>query len=706
MGCAADRLQVGSEEGEPDLSGMRAVLALLESTDLHSHVLSYDHFKLAEEPAIGLERMATLVRQAQREFENNLLFDGGDSIQGTALVDYQARVRKLPCAEELAIYKAMDALGYDGAAIGNHDFDFGLPFLRQVTGRTLALPGIPDRPCSGPHFPLILSNVFRIRDHQSLFPSYLLLTRPLKAVAPDGTTKTLNLRIGVLGFSPLQILVWNKSHLQNQVYVIPPIQAAAELVPKLRTEGADLIVALSHGGIDPSAEGALEENFSWHLSRVPGIDALLLGHEHVTFPDPDNPRSRFAGLPGVDNTRGTLNGVPAVMGSFWGKGLGVVKLALRYEKGRWQVDPENTRSEVRLCKQKDGSYVAPAPDIGRTVTAEHDATIAYLKTPIGESDFPITSYFAEVGDVSALQLINLAQRDYVKRYLKSYLPRYAKLPVLSMAAPFKTGFAGPKDYTDIPTGELSIRSAASLYYYDNTLTAVKVNGAELRAWIETAARHFNRIDPRRATAQPLINPDVRAYDFDVLQGDIRYTLDVTQPVGRRLVDLRYAGKAVTSGQEFIVATTNYRADGGGRFRGLDGSKTFISAEKTNREVLIEYIRKRRHLTRAEVACDRSWQFRPSKTAGPVTFLSAAGKLSMALAAGLSGISLREEKDDGMAEYEVDLSRPFEPAPTPGCALSSASRGRGRTASDMRAPAGCIRTLVGSGPRPRPCRTGR
>ena len=79
--------------------------------------------------------MATLVKQARAEFPNTMLFDDGDTIQGTALADYQARVEPVACDEELAIYRAMDALGYDGGTIGNHEFNYGLPFLSQVTGR-------------------------------------------------------------------------------------------------------------------------------------------------------------------------------------------------------------------------------------------------------------------------------------------------------------------------------------------------------------------------------------------------------------------------------------------------------------------------------------------------------------------------------------------------------------------------------------------
>ena len=117
-------------------------------------------------------------------------------------------------------------------------------------------------------------------------------------------------------------------------------------------------------------------------------------------------------MPDVDNVRGFVHGKPAVMGNFWGKSLGVIELGLVRQDGRWQIDPAATRSEVRNIKHTDGSVVAADPAIAAAVRDEHLATINYVSIPIGDSDFAMTSYFAEVGDVSALQPVNMAQREY------------------------------------------------------------------------------------------------------------------------------------------------------------------------------------------------------------------------------------------------------------------------------------------------------
>ena len=635
--------------------GTRARLAILESTDIHSNILSYDYYKLAEDRTLGFERMATLVKQARMEFPNTLLFDAGDTIQGTALADWQALAKPVGCGEELAMYRAMDALGYDGGTIGNHEFNYGLPFLAQVTGDAMNVDGVAAKRCAGPHYPLVLANVFSTRDDRPIYAPTAVIERPLKARTADGRETTAPIRIGLICFTPPTIMQWDKRNLEGKVRTKGLIEAAREFLPALRAQNVDLVVAISHGGIDASPYGTMMENANWYLAQVPGIDVLLLGHSHAAFPDPGNPKSRFNNIADVDNTRGFVHGKPAVMGNFWGKSLGVIDLALVRRDGHWAIDTPATHSEVRDIRRPDGSFVAPDPAIAKLVGPVHEATIAYVSTPIGDSDFAMTSYFAELGDVTALQPVNTAQREYVQAYIAKNLPQYAGIPVLSAAAPFKTGFGGPADYTDIEAGPLAIHNAADLYLYPNTLTAVKVDGVQIKGWLEHSARRFNRIDPAKTGPQDLINRKFSGYNFDVIQGGLTYVIDATKPVGERIRDLAFDGEPVDAAQPFIVVTNNYRASGGGKFPGLDGSNVVLSAPDANRDVLIDWVRTRKHLTRARDGADRNWHFVPVRTAGPVTFVSAAGKLDVARTDGLHNVRALHDNGDGTATYAIDLS---------------------------------------------------
>ncbi len=639
--------------------GSTTQLTLMETTDLHTNIRSYDYFKLAEDKSIGLERTATLIKAVRSESMNSMLFDNGDTIQGTSLSDYQALINPIDCSTTLAMYKVMNALQYDAAGIGNHEFNFGLPFLSQVTGQQFDIEGqAAPRKCAGPNFPQVLANVMSSKTRQPLFQPYVILTKTVRATTADGTPVTANIKVGVIGFTPPAILNWDKRYLDGKVYTEGIREMAQQYVPKMRAEGADIVVAISHGGLDNSPYSPAMENGNYHLALVPGIDAMLIGHSHQIFPDAASTLPQF-NLPGVDKVKGTVNGVPTVMANLWGKHLGVIKLNLRYDGNRWVVDPTQTLVQTRAIKNADGSFVASDSSVVAMVEPEHQATINYVKTPIGRTDFSMTSYFADVGDVSAIQIVNQAQAAYVSNYVKANLPQYASLPVLSVSAPFKSGFAGGTDFTEVASGNVAISNAADLYLYPNTLYAVKVNGTDLKAWLETAAKRFNRINPALTTEQALVS-NFPGYNFDMFtSSDIAYEIDVTQAENSRIKNLTYKGVAIAASQEFIIATNNYRASGGGNFPGLDGSKTIYAAPDTNRDILISHIKTLTNLSLASNGRDRSWRFTKVASAGPVTFKSAANKLAFAQTAGLNNISLQSADDGtgkGLSVYRIDLNQ--------------------------------------------------
>jgi 2',3'-cyclic-nucleotide 2'-phosphodiesterase/3'-nucleotidase len=294
------------------------------------------------------------------------------------------------------------------------------------------------------------------------------------------------------------------------------------------------------------------------------------------------------------------------------------------------------------------------------VRAEHEATIAYVKTPVGRSAFRMTSYFADVGDPSALEVVNRAQAEYVSNYVKTNLPQYAGVPVLSVSAPFKAGFPSVADYTDVPAGDLALNNAADLYLFPNSLYAVKVDGAGLKAWLETAAQRFNTIDPALSAPQELVNTRFPSFNFDTITSkDVSYEIDVTKKPGERIVNLTYLGKPVAPAQAFLVATNNYRASGGGGFPGLDGSNVVIASPDNNRDILIAHIRAAKELTRASHGAARSWRFARAETKGQVVFHSAPGLEELAREAGLGNVSQVKADDGsgkGTALYAVDLSK--------------------------------------------------
>ncbi|MET0506436.1 MAG: bifunctional 2',3'-cyclic-nucleotide 2'-phosphodiesterase/3'-nucleotidase, partial [Luteibacter sp.] len=613
------------------------------------NILSYDYYKQKDDPSFGYERVATLIRQARKEFPNTVLFDSGDTIQGSVLADYQAMVKPVGCDTELGIYAAMDAIGYDGGTAGNHEFNYGLPFLAQVTNTAMNVDGVTARQCAGPKFPLVLSNVYSVRDRQPIFKPWTIVTKSVEVKTADGKTIPTTLRIGIIGFTPPPILDWDKRNLQGKVTVDGVVEAANRYMPEVLAQKPDLVVAILHGGLNTAPYTPQMENGGWYLAGVPGIDALLLGHSHTEFPGP-----RYKDMKDVDATRGIVRGVPAVMGGFFGKDLGVINMTMTRENGRWVVQKDKSHSQVRpICPQKN-ECVAVDPSIAPIVKDAHDAAVAYVNTPIGATDHDLTSYFADEGNMSALAVVNAAQADYARDAIGREHPEWKDIPVISAASAFRTGFGGPDDYTDVPKGPMTIRNAADLYFYPNTLAAVKIDGAAVKAWLEKSATRFNRIDPSKEGEQSLTGKLV-PYNFDQMQGGITYTIDITKPEGQRIGSLRYKGKPIKDSQTFIVVTNSYRANGGGEFPGMNGSSVVLNAPDGNREVVIKWVEAKKTVTAKDVD-KRSWRFVPVKTRGPLTFTAAAGKEDIAKAQGLAIRQLRDN-GDGTAVYALDLSKP-------------------------------------------------
>ena len=639
--------------------GLRADVAVLETTDLHSNLLSYDYYKQKADPTLGFERTVTLIRKAREEFTNSLLFDAGDTIQGSVLADYQAQVQKPGCGEELAVYRAMDAVGYDGGTIGNHEFNYGLPFLSQVTGTPMNVDGGASRRCAGPHYPLVLANVNSVRDGKPVFQPWTIINRKIAAFTPDGSKLSVPLKIAIIGFTPPPIMQWDKQNLQGKVTVTGVVEAAQTYMPAIQAQHPDLVIAILHGGMNTSPYSAEMENGGWYLAGVPGIDVLLMGHEHTDFPGP-----RFEHMQDVDDEHGFVRGVPAVMGGFFGKDLGVIRLAMVRQQGRWTIDKSKTFSQVRpICPPVliagklavSASNCVPAdPQISLVVGKTQQAAIDYVNTPIGQSAVRMSSYFADEGDMTALAPVNAAQIDYVRRELPAAHPELANVPVLAAAAAFRNGFGGPDDYTDVAPGPLSLRSAADLYFYPNTLSAVQLDGAGLKAWLEKSAERFNRIDPHADGEQPLINTKYPGFNFDQIQGGVSYVIDVSKPIGQRIEQLRYRGKPVQPAQAFVVVTNNYRASGGGRFPGLDGKNIVLASPDGTREILAQWLKAHPTLGAGDLP-QAAWHFARLKTRGAVVFTSASDKQAVAETDGLHNVRQVRDNGDGTAVYAIDLS---------------------------------------------------
>lgn len=614
-------------------------LRILQTTDLHMNLLGWDYYQDKPAEEFGLDRTVTLIKAARAEAKNTLLFDNGDLLQGSPLGDYVAKVKPLQPGQVHPAYKVMNALRFDAANIGNHEFNFGLPFLQQAL--------------LGAAFPYVNANIVvdegsgKAAPAKNVFTPYVMLERSFADEA--GTPQKL--KIGVVGFVPPQVMQWDRQHLQGRVRALDIPATARALVPRLKAEGADVVVVIAHSGFERGETVFFAENAVARLAEVPGVNAVLFGHSHGEFP------GRFFNThPMVDLAKGTINGVPAVMPGFWGSHLGVVDLVLNKEGATWKV--ADARAELRPIYDRAARKAAVAPDpmVAELIKAEHEGALAYVRSEVARTRLPIQSYFAQVADDPSVQIVANAQLAYARKALAG--TPLAALPLLSASAPFKTGGRGGAGYyTDIQAGPIAVRNVADLYVYPNTVKVVKLRGAQVREWLEFSAGAFNQIQPGGPPEQLLINPSFPSFNFDTLDG-VSYRIDVTQPAryersgklaapqARRIVQLQYQGQPVADDAEFLVVTNNYRASGGGNFPGLDGSNIVLDAPDENREALVQYLQAAKTV---DPAADGNWRILPVPGV-KLRFVSGAG--GIAHLPRYPQLRLVQDQGDGTALYEL------------------------------------------------------
>ncbi|PEL44728.1 bifunctional 2',3'-cyclic-nucleotide 2'-phosphodiesterase/3'-nucleotidase [Bacillus wiedmannii] len=616
-------------------------LRILETSDIHVNLMNYDYYQTKTDNKVGLVQTATLVNKAREEVKNSVLFDDGDALQGTPLGDYVANKIKDPKnpvdpSYTHPLYRVMNLMKYDVISLGNHEFNYGLEYLKKVIKKT--------------DFPVINSNVY-IDDHDGNDENdEHYFDRPYhileKEVVDEAGQKQI-VKIGVMGFVPPQIMNWDKANLEGKVKAKDIVQTAKKLVPEMKAQGADIIVALAHSGVDKSGYNEGMENASFYLAtEVPGVDAVLMGHSHT-------------------EVASVFNGVPVVMPGVFGNNLGIIDMQLKKVNGKWEVQKDQSKPQYRpIVNGKDN--VGPDPRLVNEIKSEHEATIDYVNTAVGETKAPINSYFSLVQDDPSVQIVTNAQKWYVEQELKK--PEYEKIkdiPVLSAGAPFKAGGRnGATYYTDIPAGTLAIKNVADLYVYPNTLYAVKVNGAQVKEWLEMSAGQFNQINPKPKgkIEQQLVNTGYPTYNFDIIDG-LKYEIDVTQPAKydkdgkvvnantNRIVNMTYEGKPVADDQEFIVATNNYRGSSK-TFPGVSEGEVIYQSQDETRQIIVKYMQETPAIN---PTADQNWTFKPIVADKLITTFDSSPKAKEYIKKD-GKISYVGPSENEFAKYAIDITK--------------------------------------------------
>jgi len=469
-----------------------------------------------------------------------LLLDAGDTIQGTPLAYYYAKVEPITRAHVHPMAAAMNAIGYTAAALGNHEFNYGLDVLRTFERQL--------------DFPLLAANALDVGTGLPAFPPYIVKTVWRTGGQP--------LRVGILGLTNPGIAVWDRAHVDGVLTFPGLVEQALHWVPEVRSK-SDLVIVVAHSGADLSSSLGDQVPFPENCAElvaetVPGIDAILVGHAHVEI------AQRL-----VTNK---VTGRPVLLTEplYSGKRLSVMEFDLQYDK-RWRL--VESRSSVL-----SSATVPEDPRIVRLLRHDHEKVVTYVNARIGTCLGAMSAARSRFEDTPALGLINHVQA--------LELAKSTSLPVLSLCAPFNRAAA-------IPAGEVSVRDVAGLYIFDNTLVGVRLTGAELRDFLEESARYFPQVSSAGPFTPTELSADVPDYNFDIaygLEAPLTYDIDIARPVGSRIVDLRYDGVLVGASQEFAVAVNNYRQAGGGDFPHIASAPVLHNQQQEIRQLLIDWVK--------------------------------------------------------------------------------------------------------------------
>ena len=634
---------VAATEDTKPVEGQTVDVRILATTDLHTNLVNYDYYQDKPVETLGLAKTAVLIEKAKKENPNVLLVDNGDTIQGTPLGTYKAIVDPVEKGEQHPMYAALQALGFEAGTLGNHEFNYGLDYLNRV----IETAGMP----------LVNANVLDPATGKFIYQPYKIIEKTFT----DTQGRLTTVKIGVTGIVPPQILNWDKANLEGKVVVRDSVEAIRDIIPEMRKAGADITLVLSHSGIGDDKYEKGEENEGYQIASLPGVDAVVTGHSHAEFPS-GNGTGFYEKYPGVDGVNGKINGTPVTMAGKYGDHLGVIDLKLNYTDGKWKVT--DSKGSIRKVDTKSNVADQRVIDIAKE---SHQGTINYVRQQVGTTTAPITSYFALVKDDPSVQIVNNAQLWYAKQELAG-TPE-ANLPILSAAAPFKAGTRGDATaYTDIPAGPIAIKNVADLYLYDNVTAILKVNGAQLKEWLEMSAGQFNTIDPNNNQPQNLVNTDYRTYNFDVIDG-VTYEFDITQPNkydregklanpnASRVRNLKYQGKEIDPNQEFIVVTNNYRSNG--NFPGVREASLNRLLNLENRQAIINYILAVKNIN---PSADQNWHFADTIKGLDLRFLT-ADKAKNLIGTDGDIVYLAASAQEGFGEYKfVYVAPKTEPVP--------------------------------------------
>ena len=570
-------------------------LKLICTTDLHMELFGYDYLSDTEIENRGLLKLIPQIRQ-ERRGQNAILFDNGDFLQGTPLAD------ELIQSDNHYLATIFNDLSYDAITLGNHDFDYGLDALSAFLAKL--------------EIPVVSANVSKFSD--DVVPS-LILDRTFYDL--DGFESTI--RIGVLGLLPPQTTHWNAHSLRGDVEFHDIVKTAEAEAQNLKNQGADIVVALAHTGLDQNPPKDMMENAIEPLSHLDNLDLIVGGHTHEWFSSEGN------------ETSSRLGPVPVIQAGSHGQGFGVVEMTLA-PGPKWRV----TCARSRLVKTKANTVPVGLP---AGVSSAHQEVRHRLAEPIGRSSRPLSNHFSSIGFDDGVKLVHQALLDCVD----DALPNLG-MPKSACFTSFRSdGVFGSKNFLNTEDLVIRQRDLESVVPFNNPICAIESTALQLRTWIAKSSEFFNSVDPVSAST-PLRNKSIPAYFFDQFS-DVTYEIDLSKDTARpkeRVPQLRLDGRDLDDDEPIAIIATTYRAYGGGGFVFTKQNQTIWESQQGIRDIVAQYLSK---IGSFEPDGDPLWTF-TSTPGAKVTF---ALPQPCASTPSLEGLAIVNENDKEQY-FELEL----------------------------------------------------
>ena len=442
-----------------------ADLRIVFTTDLHGQVDNIDYATGALFQTGGLAKAATLIQEAREEVgaENTLTFDLGD-----VLYDYTTDyIYEYDENAIQPIYKAMATIGYDAITMGNHDFEYTLPYIQKQFEAT----GLKDK--------VVVSNVKDANTGASIWNENKIIEKKIET----GDGKDITVKVGIIG-ETIPKLSERRCDYTGVLVGEDIVQNVQRETQILKNQGADIIVVLAHSGVGEEVPESMAEDVGYALTKIDGVDAVLCGHRHTNFCADGT--TKYDKYPGVDTKTGLVNGKNLVMVSNVGKGIGVVDLTISNESGKNII--VSRESDIRKVKEATKADTNIASNFmgewAKTFIADSTEILCEM-----DSSTRLENYFGTIEDSGVTQLMNDIGISYGLFYQNNEKTEYANLPVVAASRYLKYGAGGGDDYYDI-SGNFTRSNMYQIMNYRVQFWTYAVTGSQLREWLEWSASAY------------------------------------------------------------------------------------------------------------------------------------------------------------------------------------------------------------------------